>query len=267
MAQLFSNNALTVSSTALTSFADQTISVRTGTGDLFPNIINPEDYFLITLEDAKGSKREVISITARNGDVLTIGSRGVENTRPIADWPIGTIIELRLTAGFLNSQNSALHVLSNQIQSLSASTEALSNQQNDIIQNVVDEVQVSNAILMDVETKIDDSNTKLDAAISVLQQQLAALQASGGEQPTLNTEVLESILDTLIILKNKPVGRFDVSGRTVIDASETLVKLDNTTPFAVSGSFSGTTIGTTTYSNALDVFSTTRILYNQISVS
>lgn len=125
MAQLFSNNALTTIAAPFMA-GDTQLLVKSGTGSLFPNIPLPvpndlgitapqENYFLLTIENATATNREVISIVGREGDVLYVGARGIEDTAP-TDWDVNSIVELRLTAGTLNSQTSALNVINDTLQ-------------------------------------------------------------------------------------------------------------------------------------------------------
>lgn len=69
------------------------------------------DYFLLTLigKDATGIENawEVVKVTAVNGGLLTIGERGMEGT-PDTSWPIESGVELRLTAGTVQSMAQEL---------------------------------------------------------------------------------------------------------------------------------------------------------------
>lgn len=96
--QLFSNNAastlasaITVGSTALTVFA--------GEGIKFPAPVAP-DYALVTLYQKSGTteiNHEIVMVTARTGDVMTI-TRAQEGTTARA-FNSGDAVELRWTAG------------------------------------------------------------------------------------------------------------------------------------------------------------------------
>ena len=74
-----------------------TVNVEIGQGAAFP-VINTGDYAVAVLEDVNGN-REVVHITARGGDTLTL-LRGQEGTVARA-FNIGSRIEVRPTAGFM----------------------------------------------------------------------------------------------------------------------------------------------------------------------
>ena len=103
MGQLFANNAETVLAAALTDVAT-TLSVTPGTGNEFPAPTGG-DFFLATLIllDGNGAETawEIVKCTARATDGLTI-ERAQEGTTARI-WPAGTRIELRTTAGTLDS--------------------------------------------------------------------------------------------------------------------------------------------------------------------
>ncbi len=101
---LFSNNAGSALASAITSGAT-TLTVTAGQGGLFPTP-SGGDTFTVTLYAVTGvveSAWEVMTCTARSGDVLTV-TRGQEGTTAQA-WPLGTPVEARLTAGVM----TALH--------------------------------------------------------------------------------------------------------------------------------------------------------------
>ena len=102
MAQLFANNASTTLASNITSIAT-TLTVSAGSGALFPSPTGG-DYFLITivgLTSGVETSWEIIKVTARSTDTLTI-VRAQESTTAAA-WTTGTKIELRLTAGSMNT--------------------------------------------------------------------------------------------------------------------------------------------------------------------
>lgn len=98
MAQLFTNNAVTLLGTAILA-TDTSISMLPGTGALFPAIVRPGDYFLITLENQNATVREIIKVIGRSGDVFQV-QRGYENTANLP-WGQQTLVDLRETAGTL----------------------------------------------------------------------------------------------------------------------------------------------------------------------
>lgn len=95
--QLFNNNAITKLSAAI-DVDDLILSVVTGTGDIFPQPINSDDFFLVTLEDELATKQEILKITQRTGDVFTIGNRGWEGTTAYS-WTTDDYVDNRHTAG------------------------------------------------------------------------------------------------------------------------------------------------------------------------
>lgn len=97
MRHLFSNNAATTISGAITDSATS-ITLATGTGALFasPDALDDE-LQVATLVD--GPAVEIVRITARSGDTLTV-ERGQEGTDAVA-WASGAKIEARITAGML----------------------------------------------------------------------------------------------------------------------------------------------------------------------
>jgi microcystin-dependent protein len=96
--QLFGNNASSLLAASI-SDSDLTIQLTTGFGALFPNP-GADEYFLVTLENDSGDI-EVVKITARSTDLLTVptAGRGQEGTSAQA-WTNGQArVELRLTRG------------------------------------------------------------------------------------------------------------------------------------------------------------------------
>jgi len=98
--QLFSNNASTTLSAAITSGATS-ISVATGKGALF-NSPASGNYELLTITD--GTNYEVVKCTARSGDVFTV-SRAQESTTARA-WSAGAIIAGYITKSTLEAFRS-----------------------------------------------------------------------------------------------------------------------------------------------------------------
>ena len=94
MPALFANNAATTVASALSNVATS-LAVASGKGALFPAITGT-DFFMLTLTQS-GSETtwEIVKVTARSGDVLTI-VRGQEGTTAAA-WAVGDKAELRLT--------------------------------------------------------------------------------------------------------------------------------------------------------------------------
>lgn len=95
--QLFTNNAISKLAAPIDA-DDLMLSVLPGTGNAFPQPINLDDFFYITLEDEFATKQEIVKVIDRIGDIFTIGERGVEGTiaRP---WSNADFVDHRHTAG------------------------------------------------------------------------------------------------------------------------------------------------------------------------
>lgn len=99
--ELFANNASTTVGSAVGS-GDTTITVATGTGNLFPAIV-PGQYFTATLwavGSTTGVPNEIVNVTARVGDTMTV-VRGQEGTTAQA-WSVGDTFANYPTAAFYN---------------------------------------------------------------------------------------------------------------------------------------------------------------------
>lgn len=100
MSVLFANNSL---STLAASISDVAVSatLATGTGARFPNPTG-SDYFMLTFSDAAtGLTNEIVKVTARSGDVITI-VRAQEGTSAQA-WSSGDGANGLITAGALSA--------------------------------------------------------------------------------------------------------------------------------------------------------------------
>lgn len=93
MAVKFTNNAKTTLASSLTNVATSASVVN---GSVFPTL-GAGEYFYCTFDD--GSNNEIVKVTARSGNTLTI-VRGVDNTTARA-FSTGDSAELRATAGLL----------------------------------------------------------------------------------------------------------------------------------------------------------------------
>ena len=98
MGILFTNNANSTLASGISN-SDLSLTVQTGTGALFPNPTTAEQYFLVTLE--VGTLREIVKVTSRSTDVLTI-VRAQEGTTA-QTWSAGTKVSHRITAGSLSA--------------------------------------------------------------------------------------------------------------------------------------------------------------------
>ena len=103
MAILYTNNAATTLSASITNSATS-LTVSSGTGALFPNPTSP-DYFLLTLQGVSGTPIEIVKVTARSTDTMTI-VRAQEGTTASA-FTGGDKAELRITAAVMQSAAQA----------------------------------------------------------------------------------------------------------------------------------------------------------------
>ncbi|HDM8446404.1 TPA: hypothetical protein P0O00_001713 [Yersinia enterocolitica] len=97
---LSANNASTVLSAGISASAT-TLTVNTGTGGLFPSPVSGTSFFKLTLIDAAtGTLTEIVHVTARTGDTMTI-VRGQEGTVSRL-WSANDIAANMMTAGTLD---------------------------------------------------------------------------------------------------------------------------------------------------------------------
>ena len=122
--RLFTNNAVSLLQTAL-SASSTTLSVIPGHGAMYPQP-GANEIFVVTLEDQNASIREIVHVTARNGDTFTI-VRGQEGTAPRA-WSASsgsdTLVDHRVTA-------DTLYYLKDELQQANASFSALTGNARD----------------------------------------------------------------------------------------------------------------------------------------
>ena len=96
---LAANNAQTVLAAGINATAT-TLTVNTGTGNLFPSPVSGTSFFKLTLVDsATGSLSEIVHVTSRSGDTMTI-ERAQEGTTARI-WSANDIAANMLTAGSL----------------------------------------------------------------------------------------------------------------------------------------------------------------------
>jgi hypothetical protein len=101
---LFENNSLSTLASSISDVATSA-TLATGTGARFPNPTG-SDYFMLTFTDAAtGLLNEIVKVTARAGDVLTI-VRAQEGTTAL-NWAAGDNANGLITAGFLNATAAA----------------------------------------------------------------------------------------------------------------------------------------------------------------
>jgi hypothetical protein len=97
--QLFTNNAATSLQTAINGTAT-TITVISGKGSLFPSPVGGQ-YAYLTLQNVAGTVYEIVKLTARSGDNLTV-VRAQEGTTGVP-FAAGDYIQLRATAAGLTN--------------------------------------------------------------------------------------------------------------------------------------------------------------------
>ena len=98
MPVLYSNNAATTLASGVSAGATS-LPLASGKGALFPAITGG-DYYYATLSLADESLREIVKVTARSGDTLTV-VRGQDGTTALA-WSAGDKVELRITKAMLD---------------------------------------------------------------------------------------------------------------------------------------------------------------------
>jgi hypothetical protein len=114
------NNASGTLATAI-SASDTGIALATGNGALFPTL-SAGEYFYLTLTAPSGAF-EIVKATARVGDALTV-VRAQEGTTAIG-FPVGSRVELRVTAAAVNDRVDEAELLTTTLQSgLAAATGA-----------------------------------------------------------------------------------------------------------------------------------------------
>lgn len=97
---LAANNAQSVLAAGISASATS-LTLNTGTGALFPSPVSGTSFFKLTLIDAAtGQISEIVHVTAKSGDVLTI-VRGQEGTSARA-WSANDIAANMMTAGTLS---------------------------------------------------------------------------------------------------------------------------------------------------------------------
>jgi hypothetical protein len=87
---------------ATVSTVDTTVTLVPGQGAKFPAIVNTGEHYPGTLVRASDGAIEIVNVTGRSGDVLTV-ARAQENTTALA-FAINDRFELRLTGGALQGE-------------------------------------------------------------------------------------------------------------------------------------------------------------------
>jgi hypothetical protein len=98
--QLFTNNAVALLAAPISQIATS-LTVMSGYGVLFPQPVDPGDFFLVTLENQTGTTREILRVNGRSGDTFTNIVRGQEGTSAQmwqASLGNDTLVDHRVTA-------------------------------------------------------------------------------------------------------------------------------------------------------------------------
>ena len=125
---LAANNAQSVLAAGISSSATS-LTVNTGTGALFPSPVSGTSFFKLTLIDAAtGNLTEIMHVTARSGDVMTV-DRAQEGT-VARSWSANDIVANMLTAGTLQlyAQKSQALLTENNLSEISSSGSEAMNQ-------------------------------------------------------------------------------------------------------------------------------------------
>lgn len=111
MSLVYTNNAQSLLASAIDAVVT-TVTVSTGEGARFPTI-SAGNWFPLTLVKADGTGGEIVKVTGRTGDVLTV-ERGFEGTTATA-FSAGDIVSARITKAFLDeflkNGSSSINVL------------------------------------------------------------------------------------------------------------------------------------------------------------
>ena len=97
MSVLYTNNAFSTLASGINSSATS-ITVASGHGSRFPAISSSSDYFYLTLDS--GSVAEIVKVTARSGDSMTI-ARGQDGTTA-QSFSTNDSVQLKLTKAVLD---------------------------------------------------------------------------------------------------------------------------------------------------------------------
>lgn len=105
MARLFANNASAKLAAAI-SDTDNTLLLETGSGAKFPSPTGGDFFDLTLTQGTQETSWEIVKVTARVGDTLTI-VRAQQGTTA-APWEAGDKAELRVTSGALDGKQDTL---------------------------------------------------------------------------------------------------------------------------------------------------------------
>ena len=97
---LFANNAKSFLASAISS-TTTTATLASGTGSLFPSPTTGQGFKMTFVDAATGLLNEIVLVTARSGDTITI-VRGQEGTTP-QSWLANDLAGMYFTAGTINN--------------------------------------------------------------------------------------------------------------------------------------------------------------------
>ena len=100
MKLLFANNVTTTLALPI-SPSSLIVTLKTGSGVLFPNPQTGEGFYLTLVSTVSQTINEVMLCTSRTGDVLTV-QRGMDNTTALA-WASGSLVNMYPTKGTMEA--------------------------------------------------------------------------------------------------------------------------------------------------------------------
>ena len=100
MKLLFANNVTTTLALPI-SPSSLIVTLKTGSGVLFPNPQTGEGFYLTLVSTVSQTINEVMLCTSRTGDVLTV-QRGKDNTTALA-WASGSLVNMYPTKGTMEA--------------------------------------------------------------------------------------------------------------------------------------------------------------------
>lgn len=222
MTVLFSNDAATTLAGGISNVATSAL-LAAGSGILFPNPTNG-DYFILTFTDeATGQLHEIVHVTARAGDVITL-LRGREGTAAKA-WVAGDLVDHMCTAGSM----AAMVQISNALSSAGAYAIEVPISPNDasaVFANPPQTIAGYDGALLRLRRPPTNSNTgAMTMTVNTIQngnQQRSLVNAGGA--PMLNGQLVGPCIYTCIYDAISDVFRMQ-SVTLPLDLSETVGNL------------------------------------------
>eukprot|EP00919_Chromeraceae_sp_WS-2016_P031451 GHVR01074350.1.p1 GENE.GHVR01074350.1~~GHVR01074350.1.p1 ORF type:complete len:309 (-),score=43.08 GHVR01074350.1:481-1407(-) len=152
---VYTNNAKSALDSSISNSA-LSITVGAGEGALFPAPTGSEAAKL-TIEDRRTGLHEILNLTARTADVLTV-TRGEEGTSA-RSWAAGSIISCRMTAEVFNDVYGGVYQNGIEIAALDARVDALAAE---------DYVTAALEVIFPVNSLYASASAVMPAAISAL---------------------------------------------------------------------------------------------------